>query len=136
MEELRGDDGNGVIDIFDMNNRLTMEAFVHSAFGTPLNAIKSAPDDVPFTIAFDRMSLICTRRLFDFTWIIQRFLNIGEEHELKQHSKTVNDFIKPLVEDRKRNFADVSNETAHRYDLLSMYLKRYGLVLFNSQTSA
>ncbi len=42
------------INMFDMFNRLTLEAFTFIAFGAKLDAISAAPKKLRFATAFDR----------------------------------------------------------------------------------
>lgn len=50
-EELRGEDKT--VDMFDMFNRMTLDAFTKIAFGYDLGCIKKAPEVLPFMKAFN-----------------------------------------------------------------------------------
>merc|ERR550539_691060 len=95
---------NGYVDIYDMFNRLTLEAFTMVAFGVSLGTISSAPKEVDFSTSFDEGFQICTKRFFDVTWPIQKFLNFGRERKLKGHLKVINEFATDIIQKKKAEF--------------------------------
>lgn len=54
----------GFVDIYDMNQRLTFDAFSEVAFGEKTGSIDVAPNQVQFTKCFDRGFEIGTLRFF------------------------------------------------------------------------
>jgi len=124
---------NGYVDIYDMFNRLTLEAFTQVAFGVPLGTIECAPKEVVFSTSFDEGFQICTKRFFDVTWPIQKLLNIGREKELKKHLKIINEFAKDIIQQKKKHFKELNQKKNiskddkyklhNRYDLMSLFLK-------------
>lgn len=69
--------GNSV-DMFEMFNRLTLEAFIKIAFGYDMDLIKSAPEVLPFQQAFDHSQhQMMTRTMSPpWTWKLMRFFNV------------------------------------------------------------
>mmetsp|Transcript_20084 Transcript_20084/g.31897 ORF Transcript_20084/g.31897 Transcript_20084/m.31897 type:complete len:574 (-) Transcript_20084:157-1878(-) len=133
---------NGYVDMYDMYNRLTLEAFTQVAFGVRLGTIECAPKEVEFSRAFDDAFHVITKRFFDVTWPLQRFLNIGREKALKQHTKVINDFANRIIRETKANFQQTQSKKPERngpvktdeqetsgggqkkrYDLMSLFLK-------------
>eukprot|EP00486_Rosalina_sp_Unknown_P005666 CAMPEP_0201569502 /NCGR_PEP_ID=MMETSP0190_2-20130828/11206_1 /ASSEMBLY_ACC=CAM_ASM_000263 /TAXON_ID=37353 /ORGANISM="Rosalina sp." /LENGTH=483 /DNA_ID=CAMNT_0047991875 /DNA_START=26 /DNA_END=1474 /DNA_ORIENTATION=+ len=124
---------DGEVDIYDMYNRLTLEAFTQVAFGVPLGTIACAPQEVQFSKSFDEGFQICTKRFFDVTWPVQKLLNIGREKTLKKHLKIINEFAKDIIHKKKEHFKRLQqkklNKTGNdenlkeRYDLMSLFLK-------------
>jgi len=66
-EEL-SDEGKSV-NMFDMFNRLTLEAFVKVAFGYDMGVIKVAPEILPFQKAFDLCQQQMMIRALTPSWI-------------------------------------------------------------------
>lgn len=128
-EEIYAKDGE--VDIYDMYNRLTLEAFTQVAFGVPLGTISCAPKEVQFSKSFDEGFQICTKRFFDVTWPIQKLLNIGREKTLKKHLKIINEFAKDIIHKKKQHFKRLQEKKTNnnneslkeRYDLMSLFLK-------------
>jgi len=120
-EEL-SENGNAV-DMFDMFNRLTLEAFIKVAFGYDMEVIKTAPKVLPFQKAFDQCQAQMMVRGMSppLLWKLMRFFNIGGEAELKKSVAILDKFVN-MVKSRKQ-----TGESGQP-DLLSLFVdegKRY-----------
>lgn len=62
------------------------DTFTKIAFSVDLNGLADAENDHPFNEAVDVMAEMLGSRLLSPTWVwkLKRFLNIGDEHKLKQ----------------------------------------------------
>ena len=127
---------NGHVDIYDMFNRLTLEAFTMVAFGVALGTIDSAPKEVDFSTSFDEGFQICTKRFFDVTWPLQKILNFGRERILKKHVGVIDKFAKDIIVKKRKHFERLQGKTKgegvaekdkyelhNRYDIMSLFLK-------------
>jgi cytochrome P450 len=124
LAELRGADGDGVIDIYDIFNRLTIEAFTEVAFGVSIDSISVAPKNEKMSVAFEQGFALCSQRMFDSSWPIKRWLGIGGEADLQKHSQFLRKFIQGVIVERRKEF-EAKSGIAKQYDLLSMFLDRY-----------
>jgi len=111
------------VDMFDMFNRLTLEAFVRVAFGYHMEVIKTAPKILPFQKAFDQsQAQMMVRGVTPpRVWKLMRFFNFGGEAELKKSVKVLDEFVN-MVNTRKQT------GEADQPDLLSLFVdegKRY-----------
>jgi len=96
LEELSGNDQT--VDMFEMFNRMTIQAFVQIAFGYNIRVIERAPEEVPFMRAFDKAQDHMTERLLVPVWIwkLMRFFSIGGEGEIKESTKVLDEFVERL----------------------------------------
>jgi len=111
------------VDMFDMFNRLTLDAFVKVAFGYDLEVIKTAPKILPFQKAFDQSQGRMTVRGLTppWTWKLMRFFNVGGEAELKKSIAVLDEFVNKVNTRKQTGEAD-------QPDLLSLFVdegKRY-----------
>jgi len=123
----------GEVDVYDMFNRLTLEAFTQVAFGVPLGTIAIAPEEVRFSTSFDEGFQICTKRFFDVTWPLQKLLNVGRERTLRGHLKVINEFATDIIRKKKAEFEEKKaaqkqdgqrgRGLREKYDLMSLFLK-------------
>jgi len=116
-------EGDNSVDMFDLFNRLTLEAFVKVAFGHELNVINAAPDVVPFQKAFDQSQhqMMIRSLTPPWFWKLMKILNIGGEAEFKRSVAILDDFVKTVKDNKKNGESD-------QPDLLSLFLdegKRY-----------
>ena len=117
------------INLFDMFNRLTLEAFTYIAFGVKLGCIEKAPENLEFATSFDRAFVIIIRRFLNPFWKILKTLNVGVESELNKHINVVNKFVNDVIQ--KRQDLSYRNQLAKKYDLLSHFIndktKKYSI---------
>jgi len=111
------------VNMFDMFNRMTLEAFVKIAFGHDLRAIESAPAVMPFMKAFDGIQGHMTNRLMVPVWIwkFMRFFSLGGEGEVKKSVAVLNEFVERLNQLKQKG-------EPGQPDLLSLFIdegKRY-----------
>jgi len=109
--------GGNSVDMFEMFNRLTLEAFIKIAFGHDMDLIKSAPKVLPFQKAFDHSQHHMMTRTMSPPWIwkLMRFFNILGEAKLKRSVVVLDDFVKMIISQKQTGEPD-------QPDLLSLYL--------------
>jgi len=104
------------INIFNMYNRMTLDAFVRISFGVDLNCLKKAPDRIPFMDAFDRAQDLILTRSFNPFWRLQRWLKFGVEKQAALDHELIYKFIQTVINDRREGSADEP-------DLLSLFIR-------------
>eukprot|EP01083_Nonionella_stella_P192047 710257_1 len=118
--------GSLTVDVYDMWNRLTFEAFTTVAFGADVNAIGVAPQQCEFGYRFDQALALVTQRIFSvLDWkLMKRFRFIPfvapYEVELHKHSEWLETFIMNVINDRKE---ELKAKRELKYDLLSMFME-------------
>jgi len=112
------------VDMYDMFNRLTLDAFVKIAFGYDLGCLEAAPETIPFMKAFDYCQEWTMIRMISPTWIwkLMRFFNVSWERKFKRSVAVLDGFIIRVLKERKQK------GDPRQPDLLSLYIdegKRY-----------
>lgn len=78
----------------------TMDSIFKVGFGVELDSLQGSEDGTRFSKAFDSSSVMIVRRYVDPFWKIKKHLNIGCEAELKDHIKTVDNFVYKLIDEK------------------------------------
>lgn len=106
----------GVIDIFELISRFTLDLTTEIGFGSSLRSLEDP--DTPFQRAIDRGQQLILRRQFVPAWRLLRALNIGYEAELREHLKVWDAGVKKILRDAKAHL--VAGETTHSF--LALFL--------------
>lgn len=117
------------IDLFNLLNRFTMEAFAEIGFGIHMNCIDIEKDH-PFQTAFDGAQRILALRFTRPTWFwkIQRWLDVGAEAEFRRHIGIIDSTVLEIVMKSiaRYNSAaptdDQEKEIAPYKDLVTLFL--------------
>ena len=109
-----------VIDIQALMYSFTFDSICEIAFGVGANSLDSEERGLQFQAAFDTAQRNATRRFIKAFWKIERFLASigiggGEEKELNDCMKVVDDFIREIVQNR------TEEEWDNGKDILSIY---------------
>lgn len=113
----------GLIKLF---HRFTIGVFAELCFGIELEHL-DATQDHPFAVAVDgaqRISLLRTLRPLWY-WKVLRWLDVGREHELKQHLRVINATIYDIISkclDRRSNQDQPFVHDSQKKTLISMFM--------------
>ncbi|TMW62723.1 hypothetical protein Poli38472_005341 [Pythium oligandrum] len=113
------------IDLFNLLNRFTIEAFSEIGFGIQMNCVE-AEEEHPFQSAFDgaQRTIVLRFMVPPWFWKAQRFLGVGSEGQFKKDLKVIDDtvlgIIAQSIERRQRN-GNVSSSV----DLVSLFLDHF-----------
>merc|ERR1712096_127261 len=107
------------VNMWDLFNRMTLDAFVESAFGYKMGNIDIAPEVRDFMTAFDESQRILVVRQLDRFWRIKRFLGVGLEASLPKYISTINALVREVIQNR---FSKGTEQTRGD-DFLSLFLK-------------
>ncbi|KAJ6840397.1 cytochrome P450 704C1-like isoform X1 [Iris pallida] len=113
--------------VFDMQEFLmksTLDSIFKVGFGVELDTLSgSAELGSRFSKAFDDANYIVFRRYSDVFWDLKRYLNVGQEAQLKKHIKVIDDFVFQLIRRKRelmKNGADDKDDT--KEDILSRFI--------------
>jgi cytochrome P450 len=113
---------NKEIDIQIIFQAFTFDTICEIVFGINPNSLNMAINNKKedFLVAFDKVQVTSTLRAFEptFLWKFKKYLSIGEENELVENMKFINDYVLDIVKSRKRN-----NNYESCNDLLSLYIQ-------------
>lgn len=81
--------------------KATLDSMFRVSFGAELDSMcGSSEEGNNFGNAFDNASALTMFRYVDVFWRIKKFLNIGSEVVMKKNTKTVNDFVFKLINNK------------------------------------
>tara|TARA_R110002050_G_scaffold63662_1_gene138993 strand:+ start:529 stop:1248 length:720 start_codon:yes stop_codon:yes gene_type:complete len=106
-------------DIQELLFAFTLESFAKIAFGLDLGCLSSATPP-PFGIAFDASNIHSAARFSDPFWELKKMFGIGREAELAKHIRTLDDFVFPIIKER-RSCSEQS--LVEQRDFLSQFMK-------------
>uniref|UniRef100_K3X3A6 Cytochrome P450 n=1 Tax=Globisporangium ultimum (strain ATCC 200006 / CBS 805.95 / DAOM BR144) TaxID=431595 RepID=K3X3A6_GLOUD len=114
------------LDLFKLLNRFTMETFAEIGFGVELGALASDHDHA-FQAAFDSAQRVLGYRFMrpQWTWKLQRYLNIGAEKGLKRSIQVINDTVFGIIEqslENRRMSTSRSTLPQGKKDIVSLFL--------------
>lgn len=92
------DNESSSIDLFQVFNRFTMEAFAEIGFGIQMNCLERG-EDHELQRAFDETQRLIRRRFVrpSWFWKTQRLLGVGAEQQLKKNLAVLNDTVLGIV---------------------------------------
>ena len=108
------------LDIQDMFFRYTLDSFGDLAFGTRVGCVAAEGVQPPFAHAFDQANILTMKRFTDALREFKQMLNIGSERELREHVKTIDDFVYAIIEERKKLSP---KELEQKEDFLSRFMR-------------
>lgn len=116
--------GGEPIDMFNMFNRLTLDAFTESAFGYDMKCVSSAPKEVPFMHALDyTQAILIARFLVSDLWRVFRFFGVMWEKLLPDFLKTINELVTSVIEQRLKVRRECGTQSAFDGgDFLTLFL--------------
>ncbi|KAF3439954.1 hypothetical protein FNV43_RR18232 [Rhamnella rubrinervis] len=115
---------NRTIDIQDLFMKATLDSMFRVSFGADLDSVCGSSEGNNFGNAFDNASAMTMFRYVDAFWRIKKFLNIGSEVAMRQNTKTVNDFVFKLIDNKiKQMNSSKDDSTMKREDILSRFLQ-------------
>ncbi|KAJ6851238.1 cytochrome P450 704C1-like isoform X1 [Iris pallida] len=111
--------------VFDMQNLLmksTLNSIFKVGFGVDLDTVSISDDELGsrFSNAFDDSNRIVFWRFVDIFWDLKRYLNIGQEAQLKKNIRVIDDFVFRLIR-HKRELMKCSQEYG-KEDILSRFI--------------
>lgn len=78
----------------------TMDSIFKVLLGVELSALAGSEQSKVFSRAIDEASCQTLHRIFDISWKVKRFLNIGSEAQMKKNVKLIKDFIDDVINKR------------------------------------
>lgn len=115
-------ESEGTVDLFDLFNRMTLDAFTESAFGYDMKNVATAPETIPFMRAMDYSQAIIVRRfVVADLWRVFRFFGLFWEPRLDGYLKTIDEFVTSVIEERLKARRECHEQSDYG-DLLSLFL--------------
>ncbi|XP_039122810.1 cytochrome P450 704C1-like [Dioscorea cayenensis subsp. rotundata] len=114
---------NQMIDIQDLLMKTTLDSIFKVGFGVELKTLSGTSEEgKAFAKAFDDSSIQVTRRFFDVTWKVKRYLNVGAEAMMKKNIKIIDDFVYKLIDTKLKQLAEDQDDFMKKEDILSRFL--------------
>ncbi|KAG6550842.1 hypothetical protein Mapa_007455 [Marchantia paleacea] len=111
------------VDLQDLLLRMTMDSFCKIGFGVDQHSLRADLPQVRFVDAFQRMGKLLQGRQIGPIWKLKRALNIGEEREMSQLRKHLDDFLYKIIKDRKVEMESLQVKgQLNANDLLSRFM--------------
>ncbi|KAG6613880.1 Cytochrome P450 [Phytophthora cinnamomi] len=115
-----------VVSMKSLLTKLSGDVFAKIGFGVELNNLAGDVDsemDHPFMKAVETYTEVLGSRLLSPTWVwkLKRFLNVGDERELKHANKVVHDFTHEVM--RKSMKQKTFEKENDRRDLLNLFME-------------
>ncbi|KAM0946756.1 putative abieta-7,13-dien-18-ol hydroxylase [Dioscorea sansibarensis] len=112
-----------MIDIQDLLMKSTLDSIFKVGFGVELDTLSGSNEEGRnFAKAFDDASKTILKRFFDVSWKIKRFLNVGEEANMKKNIKYIDDFVYMLMKKKIDQSANHKDDVMIKEDILSRFL--------------
>ncbi|KAI9217865.1 cytochrome P450 [Blastocladiella britannica] len=110
----------GVVDLYDLLHRFTLDAFMEIGFGTSLHSLRQR-EPLPFAVAFDTAQSITSRRMVmsPAQRAVVEFLN-GDARKLARCAAVADQFATKVITERRGEIAG-DDQTVYA-DLLSRFL--------------
>ncbi|KAG7396529.1 hypothetical protein PHYBOEH_002182 [Phytophthora boehmeriae] len=121
----RASDRGEILDLFNLLNRFTIEAFAEIGFGVHMGCL-DAEEEHPFQKAFDRAQRAILFRFIrpSWFWKTQKWLNVGMEGQLQRDIQVINTTVLEIVEkalaQRSGGSGKVNNGQGR--DIVSLFL--------------
>ncbi|KAJ3684277.1 hypothetical protein LUZ61_013441 [Rhynchospora tenuis] len=113
---------NQMMDIQDIFMKSTLDAIFKVGFGVELSTLSGLEESKAFSKAIDEASRQTLYRIFDPTWKVKKFLNIGSEAEMKQSVKLIEDFINNVIDKKIDQMNSQKKDAMKKDNLLSRFL--------------
>ncbi|KAG2531902.1 hypothetical protein JM18_001524, partial [Phytophthora kernoviae] len=121
----RASDTGEILDLFNLLNRFTIEAFAEIGFGVHMGCL-DAVEEHPFQKAFDRAQRALLLRFIrpSWFWKTQKWLKVGVEGQLQRDIEVINTTVLEIVEKalaQRSGVIDKTNKGQGR-DIVSLFL--------------
>lgn len=115
------------LDLFQLLNRFTMEAFAEMGFGAQMNCL-DGEDEHPFQTAFDgtQRSIFLRLRRPPLLWKLERWLNIGDEAEFKRCIQVIDSTVLNIINDSLQRRHSGTKAASRGKDIVSLFLDTIG----------
>ncbi|TMW62705.1 hypothetical protein Poli38472_005323 [Pythium oligandrum] len=113
------------IDLFNLLNRFTIDAFAEIGFGVSMKSMESE-EEHPFQKAFDRVQRATMLRLVRPTWFwkLQKALQIGAERQLREDVRTIDRMVLDIIA-QSMHHRHSHGKASDKVDLVSLFLDNY-----------
>lgn len=127
------------LDLFNLFNRFTIEAFAEIGFGVKMNCLDSDQEH-PFQRAFDGVQRHAARRFVRPAWFwkLQRWLNVGSERLLRLDLEVIDSTVLGIIEQSMAHREQVhqavnldgnhDDHSSDKTDIVSLYLDNYAVI--------
>lgn len=120
----RAAENHEAVDLAKYLFRFSTEAFVDFGLSAKIDVLDSE-EDYPFQVAFDKAKQFLLMRFFHPPWVWKtlRWLNVGQERELKEASSVINDMIFSII---SKSMASRDEKQAKgRRDIVSLFIESF-----------
>lgn len=116
---------NEPVDLGKLFHRFILEVFAEIGFGLKLNGL-SDDQEHPFEHAFNSSQRILFQRFVRpwWFWRLQRWLDIGMEHEMKENVQVLDEMVCNIISEtlQKRASASQDDQSPKKSDIISLFL--------------
>lgn len=112
------------MDLATLFSRFKMEAFTEIGFRVQFKALDK-PEEHEFQSAFDGAGEVLALRFIlpMWFWKLQRWLNVGAEHKLKQHIRVIDNLVLGIIS--KAIEQRQLHRNVHKKDIVSLFLDQH-----------
>lgn len=119
----------------DLLMKTTLDSIFKVGFGVELKTLSGTSEEgKAFAKAFDDSSIQVTRRFFDITWKVKRYLNVGAEAMMKKNIKIIDDFVYKLIDTKLKQLAEDQDDFVSQIEMKNMHQTRCLNFLINHIT--
>lgn len=115
------------VDLTTLFSRFTMEEFAEIGFGVQFNSLHR-PEEHAFQSAFDGAGEALAMRFIvpKWFWKLQRWLNVGAEHKLKQHVQVIDTLVLGIISKaiEQRQTSSTHHDTRKK-GIVSLFLDQH-----------
>jgi len=135
------------LDLFNLFNRFTIEAFAEIGFGVSMGCLDSEHEH-PFQRAFEGVQRHAARRFMYPTWFwkLRRWLNIGTERLLRLDLEVIDSTVLGIIEQSMAHREQVhqtinvngnrNDHSSDKTDIVSLYLDNYAAITGDNSPSS
>jgi hypothetical protein len=103
-----------------------MDSIFKVLLGVELSTLVGLEESKAFSKAIDEASTQTLYRIFDLSWKVKKFLNVGSEALMKKNVKLIKDFIDNVINKRIEQISTQKGDfVSHVYELQVNYYAVY-----------